>query len=733
MLVKNVYLPLKPFYGLGDFIRGCLSVKNICEEFGFSFEVDYSKHPISQFFENRHFTPIEVNPSEINIFDIGDGQYIENVFKQLSVMPEENKKNSSLFLTTNLWYLGGGVSEDTRVFMRESFVPSSDLRGAVLKAQEELGIEYGKYDILHVRMGDKFLVDGHTDETAFQRIHELILKGFQDHKVTCSQPLLVLSDCYALKKYLHSKEGWLYSNVEPCHLSSDVKDDRVRDTLIDMCLLSEAASVFCISNHGYGSGFCDWTCDIYNVPCIRFENPDVKDWNVSPLESLRNVDISSLIIKKHFDRTLLDQYVMDNNTLLVTLTNEGYVNFTLNLIESLKLHHLDKKIVCFCLDKSSYSTLMSKGYACLLYDVDLQSLSLFNTVNFKKITFLKFFLIHYLLTLRYNVLFTDGDIIFKRNPIPYILDIVSTGMFDIIIQNDDPFIAAENIGQNLCTGFFFVQSNERTLDVFSFAKSEARDAFNLCANDQDYFNNFMKSKLRVNVLSQALFPSGYALANIKDDEAYIVHFNYMVGNNKFLSMLENGYWYLSYDKSFSSNSIYIMTLNNWIKFNVDLNNLITYDCESASEWSNKPSGIKNISSVALKNEAKTQLLGYFKIDSIHNPYHTMYSKTNAESLKTINMDKYKENTVTEDKLSRCKFLIIDGDTHYDSYIIYTAIVTGCIPVIRRSKGISVKYDGCPIIWTSDFSDITESFLELKYEEMINMEFNFSCLFKDCYD
>ena len=59
-------------------------------------------------------------------------------------------------------------------------------------------------------------------------------------------------------------------------------------------------------------------------------------------------------------------------------------------------------------------------------------------------------------------------------------------------------------------------------------------------------------------------------------------------------------------------------------------------------------------------------------------------------------------------------------------------MAGCIPIIEHNPLIEEKYKGCPILYTTDYTEITEEYLNKKYEEMIDKEYDFSRLFLSYY-
>jgi hypothetical protein len=79
-----------------------------------------------------------------------------------------------------------------------------------------------------------------------------------------------------------------------------------------------------------------------------------------------------------------------------------------------------------------------------------------------------------------------------------------------------------------------------------------------------------------------------------------------------------------------------------------------------------------------------------------------------------------------------KFVISPEGNGIDCHRHYEALIAGCIPIIERNPLVEEKYRGCPILWTTDYSEINSSYLERKYEEMKNEVYDFSRLFLRFY-
>ena len=86
-----------------------------------------------------------------------------------------------------------------------------------------------------------------------------------------------------------------------------------------------------------------------------------------------------------------------------------------------------------------------------------------------------------------------------------------------------------------------------------------------------------------------------------------------------------------------------------------------------------------------------------------------------------------------DSLPSYKFVISPEGNGIDCHRHYEAFMAGCIPILERNPLIEEKYKGCPILWTTDYSEITPEVLEQKYTEMLDTEYDFSRLFLSFYD
>ena len=81
---------------------------------------------------------------------------------------------------------------------------------------------------------------------------------------------------------------------------------------------------------------------------------------------------------------------------------------------------------------------------------------------------------------------------------------------------------------------------------------------------------------------------------------------------------------------------------------------------------------------------------------------------------------------------KSKFIISPEGNGVDTHRAWEALYFKGIPVIENNDDVKFKYDGLPVIFTDDYSDITPEFMERKFMEMRTQIFDFSPLFVSNY-
>lgn len=243
------------------------------------------------------------------------------------------------------------------------------------------------------------------------------------------------------------------------------------------------------------------------------------------------------------DINYINNGLMENNTIFLTITNDGYSDYTKNMLKSLGNLNLDKKILIMCLDNKSNEYFKSNGYFTYCININLTNFTEFGTNDFAKFGYIKLWILNQLILKNYNILYTDSDIYYNKNPFTYIQSLYNEEG-DIWIQNDTIY---DDNYQNLCTGFMYIRSNNSTKKYFNIDYPEFTERYKYCtqAADQTYINLYVTKYLNTKLLPLKYFPNGnyfYNFENNIKENNILVHFNWVVGHQKKERMKKYGMW-----------------------------------------------------------------------------------------------------------------------------------------------------------------------------------------------
>ena len=80
-----------------------------------------------------------------------------------------------------------------------------------------------------------------------------------------------------------------------------------------------------------------------------------------------------------------------------------------------------------------------------------------------------------------------------------------------------------------------------------------------------------------------------------------------------------------------------------------------------------------------------------------------------------------------------KFVISPEGNGIDCHRHYEAIMAGCIPIMEKNILVENKYKNLPILYTPDYTEITDEYLNNVYVSMLDKQYDFSSLFIKNYD
>lgn len=264
------------------------------------------------------------------------------------------------------------------------------------------------------------------------------------------------------------------------------------------------------------------------------------------IEGFENININNL-----------DDYIY-KNFIVWTMTSDGYADITYNLYKSLEKANVPWKLLNICVDDESYNYFKDKNIPCVKYDSNMKTqkgeLSKFGSDEFMSFNRIKLDLLDYFSkkapeTIKY-VVYLDGDIVVSKDFIPYLQNLYETNPNNYFyLQCDDQNKMTTTTCINLCTGFISYKREKLYKSPFDVYDEEK---WKNIREDQPWVNQHLKEySIPTLSLEQDLFPNGtYVKGNISNttnelsDNRYILHYNYMIGDNKIQKMKENNNWYI---------------------------------------------------------------------------------------------------------------------------------------------------------------------------------------------
>ena len=174
----------------------------------------------------------------------------------------------------------------------------------------------------------------------------------------------------------------------------------------------------------------------------------------------------------------------------ITFTNKGYVDYTKNLLVSNIKNDVNVDIKVYTLDNYSYEYFSDFHRNVELFEKDDFANKYLSQAdeNFGNLMLVKFELIYQELLNNENVLYVDGDIVFKQNFEDYILNYSPDS--DIVFQND--LRPSKPNREWVCAGFMYIKSNDITKEFFKPTKKLINKFTKYKTHDQSYINKNKK-------------------------------------------------------------------------------------------------------------------------------------------------------------------------------------------------------------------------------------------------
>ena len=181
--------------GLGDYIRGCFCLMQICAMLGLKFDMDLNNHPMSKYLIQQEPNPeseskYNINYAEIlryentNYVPINATTYSKNsinFFLQFVNNMNFLSKSSDTFFTFCHSFPIFEVQDMGRKFILSRLLPNEIMQNAIKERLMRLELSPKRFAVIHIRTGDKYLLNnGNLNSFVVKKIIGILSKNMKE-------------------------------------------------------------------------------------------------------------------------------------------------------------------------------------------------------------------------------------------------------------------------------------------------------------------------------------------------------------------------------------------------------------------------------------------------------------------------------------------------------------------------------------------------------------------------
>mgnify|MGYP000741753800 CR=1 FL=1 len=264
---KNSSTDLRNYWGLGDMIRGTISIYKLSQELGTQFHLDALDHPISQYLKKQQvpygYTDF-IEKSKNNIytfykyFELNDfvkRNLISSNFVAVHSNAVYKDRNSMIEDENNIF-----LSESDKALLLNYFQPTEEMKYLI---DNYIKMFPEKYNIIHFRIGDDFF-DGNINQTKLDQLENIFIKYHEQNDV-------LITDNGFFKNYLKDKYNCFILDTQIVHVGVSEDMSAVKETLLEWYIQSNSSKIKTYSCYGWISGFVYWTHQLFSIPLINMK------------------------------------------------------------------------------------------------------------------------------------------------------------------------------------------------------------------------------------------------------------------------------------------------------------------------------------------------------------------------------------------------------------------------------------------------------------------------------
>lgn len=237
--------------GLGDFIRGCITLAQCAKHFNVNYHISLEQHPISNYLKNKEDVPEELSSLNKEFYKCGscDNGYTY-LYRVLSQFMKSDDK--TIFIQTNMGYILNFVTYDIKEYINNCFSFKDEYYEIALQYTSQ----FKQYTVLHIRCEDHYIFGEYKDDNLMNNISNLKL----------DKNTIVMANNYSLKKAVCEMLGGYFIDKEAGHSNLIGYCPELYLTIIEYIILTKSTRNICFSYYQHGSGFSEHPSVLNNVP-----------------------------------------------------------------------------------------------------------------------------------------------------------------------------------------------------------------------------------------------------------------------------------------------------------------------------------------------------------------------------------------------------------------------------------------------------------------------------------
>jgi hypothetical protein len=272
--------------GLGDFIRGCMYIYQLCNLANKEFDINVKHHPIGKYFSNDNFEELDdtildntecltyVNMHPDDIFISATENIIQSMIKQrivselllvLNDIVKAPNRNGTVYISFISFPIFEIIQNEIN-YIGSKFQFNSFINESYNSVCKSLNITSKMYNVIHLRCGDNMIFKT-EDIGRKMKFLERLTNYLTNYK--SNNPIVLLADSEDIKKFVSENYTSIRvydSKVAHFAYGSTHNEQGIIDTLTDISIISNCANIISYTNYSHGSGFAIWPAILNNIP-----------------------------------------------------------------------------------------------------------------------------------------------------------------------------------------------------------------------------------------------------------------------------------------------------------------------------------------------------------------------------------------------------------------------------------------------------------------------------------